>query len=137
MYSKPEIILDIQEWQIGKKNILEITIDESMEKPHFAEDENGKWLAYIRHHDQNLLANGILINYWKRLKSDKGTLVRYKEQEKCILDYLKKNESITIKEFSKLARIPFYRAEKIICNLLLLKILKINISENGYSYSLG
>jgi hypothetical protein len=53
------------------------------------------------------------------------------------MDYLKANETITFSGFRKLAKIPSYRAEKIIVNLLICKVLDMNISEKGYSYSLS
>lgn len=48
IYSDPPINFTTQQWQVEGKTVLEIQIEPSLTKPHFAKDENGKWLAYIR-----------------------------------------------------------------------------------------
>ena len=37
-------------------------------RPYKAKDENGKWLSYFRHHDQNLVANKVLLQVWRKEK---------------------------------------------------------------------
>ena len=47
IYSKPAIDFTTRQWQVEGKTVLEIGIEPGIEKPYFAKDENGKWLAYI------------------------------------------------------------------------------------------
>src|ERR1035437_8606807 len=54
LYSKPPILFHTQIWKAEGKTVLEINIHKSLERPHFAQDEKGKWLAYIRKGDQNI-----------------------------------------------------------------------------------
>ena len=136
MYSKPEIIPGVKEWHIADKTILEITIPESSQKPHFALNEDEKWMAYIRFQDKNILANSIILDVWKRKQGEMGTHIRYLKEEKLLLNYLEKNESITFNEYCKLGTIPYKKAKKVIVNLISLDILKINIDEKQFSYSL-
>jgi predicted HTH transcriptional regulator len=136
MYSKPEIIPEVKEWQISDKSILEINIPESSSKPHYALNDDDKWMAYIRFHDKNILANSIMIDVWRRKQGEKGTYIRYLKEEKLLLNYLGEFEKITIYEFCRLAGIPFKKAKIILVNLISLDILRINIEEKGFSYSL-
>ena len=69
IYSKPAIDFTTKQWHIEGKTVLEIGIEASDERPHFAKDENGKWMAYIRKDDENLLAHKIQIEVWKKQKS--------------------------------------------------------------------
>ena len=136
MYSKPEIILEVQEWHITDKTILEITIPESSKKPYFALNDNEKWMAYIRYHDKNILANSIMLDVWKRKQGEKGTYIRYLKEEKLLLNYLENRDMITFNEYCKLGTIPYKKAKIVLVNLLSLDILRINVSEKGFSYSL-
>lgn len=136
MYCNPVINFKTQEWNIYKKTILEVTVDESPDRPHFAENEDGKWLAYIRHLDQNILANSIMLKVWARQKSKTGTYVRYKTEEEFLLHYLKDKPFITLNHFCNLMHIPKHKAEKVLINLICLNIIQININENFFSYSL-
>jgi predicted HTH transcriptional regulator len=67
MYCKPAIPFTVKKWIVDKKTILEISIQHN-ENPSYVKDENGKWMAYVRVNDQNILANRILIEVWKRKK---------------------------------------------------------------------
>jgi predicted HTH transcriptional regulator len=59
IYSSPPINFSTKQWQAEGKTVLEIGIEASENKPHFAKDENGKWLAYTRMKDENVLAHKI------------------------------------------------------------------------------
>lgn len=136
MYSKPEIFPRLEEWHINDKTILEVIIPESNQKPHFALNEDDKWMAYIRFQDKNILANSILLDVWRRKQGQKGTYIRYLKEEKLLLNYLENHESICFNEYCKLGDIPFKRAKTVIVNLICLDVLKININEKLFSYSL-
>ncbi len=79
IYSKPAIIFLTKQWHVDGKTVLEIQIEPSNEKPHFAKDENGKWLAYIRSADENLLAHKIQIEFWKKQNSSQGIHFSYSD----------------------------------------------------------
>ncbi|MCD4791150.1 MAG: ATP-binding protein [Bacteroidales bacterium] len=137
MYSKPEIKFKSKEWVVEGKKVLEITIPASNEKPHYAQNEDGKWLAYIRVHDQNILANRVLVNAWKRKKSKEGTYINYTEKEKLLLEYLENHDSITLSKFRRIAGISAYKAGNILTNFLTLDIIETEISEKRTVYRLS
>ena len=72
IYSKPPIDFTTKQWHTEGKTVLEISVQHSDKKPHFAKDETGKWLAYIRIKDENVLAHNIQLVVWKKQKSPKG-----------------------------------------------------------------
>jgi len=47
------------------------------------------------------------------------------------LGYLKENDKITLVRFTKIARIVKEDAEKILINLMLLKVIRMEITEKG------
>lgn len=136
MYSKPKISIILREWNIESKTILEVTVDESPTKPHYALNEKDKWLAYIRFNANNILANRIMLKVWKRKRRKKGTYILYSREEKLLLNYLESNEAIYLTQFCKIAGIPKFKAENILVNLISLEIIKVNVSEESFSYSL-
>jgi predicted HTH transcriptional regulator len=137
LFCKPEIPVSIKQHKADGKTILEVEVSKGDKKPYLSKDENGKWKAYFRHGDQNLVANNIMLHLWRRNNGKKGVLIRFGKPENALLEYLKLNKTITFSGFKKIARIPSYRAENIIVNLLICKVLDMNISEKGYSYSLS
>ncbi len=136
MYCKPPVNFETYEWEEDGKTVLEIKISKSELKPHTAPNKEGKQMVYVRVNDQNLLANRILLDYWKAKKKNSNNLFRLHEPEKYILDYLANNESITLSYFQKQAQISHYRAQKILVSLLCMQIVKIHITEQGVYYTL-
>ena len=137
IFSKPEIDFDIKQHFIDGKTVLEVSIEESSQKPHFAKDESGKWLAYFRQDDENRLANKVLIEVWKKENSRKGIFIRYSDTERLLLDYLERNETISLSAFSRKARITFREAERIISDFIVLGILKIDQADKKIRYALS
>ena len=137
LYCKPEIVFTAKEWTVDGKSILEINIPKMSNIPHFAKNEDNKWLAYIRVKDKNLLANKILLEVWKRKKKTKGVYIKYSKIEKLLLDSLKNEKQITLNQFCKLAKIPRFKAEKVLVNFVLLKIIDIIFTEKGTFYKLN
>ena len=106
-------------------------------RPYQTKDENGKWRSYFRHHDQNLVANRILLQVWRKEKKGYGVLVKFGKVENSLMNYLFKNGSITLSRFRKIARISPYKAESILANLIILKVIIMNASEKGFIYELN
>jgi len=137
LFCKPEIPFAIKQHDADGKTILEVEVSKGDKKPYLSKGEDGKWLAYLRHGDQNLVANNVMLHLWRKNDRKKGILIRFGKPENALMEHLKMNRTITFSGFKKIARIPAYRAEKIIVNLLLCNVLEMNISEKGYSYSLS
>lgn len=136
LYCKPEVRFTFRRWDIEGKTILEVDIPKAKTRPYFAKTSDGKWLAYIRVKDQNLLANRVLLKIWEKEKSNKGTWIKYGEPEKKLLDYLQNNSHITLSKFTRIAKIPLKKAEEILVNLILPGILEMEFTEKSVYYLL-
>lgn len=137
IYSNPPISFSTQQWQIEGKTVLEIIIEPSKTKPHFARDENGKWLAYQRVGDENYLAGKIQINVWKKNNSPVGIHFTYSEHEKFLIDYLLNNPSITISKFIRQAHVSRNKAEEVLTNFVLMDIIKMTFEKDVTVFSLN
>jgi len=134
MYSKPPVEFTTQQHFVDGKTILEVIIEPSSEKPHFACDNEGKWWAYFRKIDENRLASKIMIEVWKKQKRSDGILITYSEAEKCLLDYLENNEKISVGKFARIAHLNYKQAEQIIINFRTLNILADCIGDSRIDY---
>jgi predicted HTH transcriptional regulator len=137
LYSRPEIGFRVNEWYIDGKTILEARIEKSSNPPHFARTENGKWLAFVRVNDENILANNIMIKVWKRLGRPTGTFIRYTDKEKILFEYLKQNETITLSSFQRLAHLNLNKATAILVNLIVLGLVSVTFRDKKIVYTLG
>lgn len=137
IYSRPAIDFTTKQWQAEGKTVLEIVIDPSGNRPHFAKDENGKWLAYIRIDDENVLAHKIQIEVWKKQKSPKGICFSYSDDERFLIEYLQQNESISFSKFMRLAQITRKKAEEILSNFVIIDVIRMHTTNEGTTFSLN
>jgi len=137
IYSNPAIDFETRQWNHEGKTVLEITVEPSEEKPHFAKDNSGKWLAYIRIADENFLAHKIQLEVWKKVKSREGIYFSYSDDEKFLVDYLLKNENISFSKFMRSAHISRKKAEEILRNFVILEIIKLNTTREGTLFYLN
>lgn len=136
-FCRPRVYFETRKWEVGKKTVVEVIIQPGDEKPYFVEEEDGKWLAYIRVKDQNLLANRILLKVWERKKQASGTLMKFTHVEEFLLVYLDNNPSITLEELCQLLRLPKYVAEKVLINLVSMDLLNMVIAEKNITFHLN
>lgn len=129
LYCRPEIDLAYRSWSIDGKTVLEIDVPIIENKPCLAENDEGKWVAYIRIKDQNIIASPIMLKYWRRLSSNAGAFIRYSDKEKKLLDFLNENPFITVGRFCRIASIPNYLAENILVNLIISGVIEIGHNE--------
>jgi predicted HTH transcriptional regulator len=136
-FCKPEILLEIYERPFKKKMILEVVIPEGKDKPYYARDEDGKWWVHIRVGDQSLLASKVVVDVLKRGSSKNPAVVEFSSKEKALLDYLRVNPKITIKEYCKLINISRWRAIKILVNLVSIGVIRSHTTEKTEFFTLS
>jgi predicted HTH transcriptional regulator len=137
LFCRPEISYKVTQHTTLGKTILEVEVKKGDQRPYQAVDDNGKWLPYFRNHDQNLVANKVLLQVWRKKEKPSGVLVKFSKPENMLLEYLKNNGSISLSAFRKTAHINGYKAEAILANLILFRVIIMKTSEKGFSYELN
>jgi predicted HTH transcriptional regulator len=118
-YCKPEINLQYEEiyysdpeTEEDEKTILVVNIAPSSQKPHFAQDTQGEWNAFIREHDKTVLAGKKMLNLLKVSYPEDNQAEPESKNEKRLLDYLRKYKRINLKQYADLVNISTRRARK-------------------------
>lgn len=137
LFCRPEIIFTTRQHTTGGKTILEVDVLKGDKRPYQAKDEEGNWITYFRNNDQNLVANKVLLQVWKKEEKKRGVMVKFSNAENTLMDYLVHNGSITLSKFRKIAKISGYKAESILANLIIFKVLVMKASDKGFTYELN
>lgn len=114
MYCQPPVQLENHIYKVEGKDVLEVRIAESDQKPICALDETGKAWAYVRIEDENILANPVHLNIWKHNRNDEKVIVTYSPREQELLTLLGQNGALTLNQCRKKTGMP--RQE--LCRLL-------------------
>ena len=136
-FCKPEIPINIREWQIGKKIVLEVDVPRGSDKPYYALGDDGKWWVYIRVKDQSLLASKVVMDVLKREGNGEQTMVTYTTKEKALLDYLSLHDRINITQFCRLVNISRRSATGILVNLISIGVIRVHHTEKTEFYTLS
>jgi predicted HTH transcriptional regulator len=135
-YCKPKIEFTSKEWNVNGKKVLEITIAASDKSPHRAPDKDGKYKAFLRYNDENILAPGVQMKIWQKQNSNDNISVTIEGANKELLDILNETPFITIEQFQQIAGLPKYTAEDILSDFVVLGIIEMKIVDKKILFSL-
>jgi predicted HTH transcriptional regulator len=136
-YCRPALEPLFEERYVDDKLILIVKIKESDLKPHYALADDGKWWVYIRVNDKSVQASKVVVDVLKKSHLTQGIMINYSENEQALLQYLAKNEKISLEEYYDLLNISRKKAYQILINLLLSGVIQVQTSEKGeYFYAI-
>jgi len=118
-----------------KKGVAIFKLAQSPNRPHYLKIDK-KRQSYIRVEDRSVQASIEVWEILKRSKSAKDVVFTYGRKEEILLKALEEKGKITLKEFSKLARIPKFLASKTLVKLVLANVLRIYPQESEDYFTL-
>ncbi len=136
MYCLPEVNISNKIYRVQGKDILEVTIEESKNKPIYAIDENNKPWAYVRIKDENILADTVFLNRWKHNKQEEKVIVTYSEREKHLLNIMDKYGELTLNKCSKLSDIPRTTTSRLLADFIRFGLVEQVFREHTFYFKL-
>ena len=111
-----------------KKGVAVFRIPLSSDRPHYLK-EGEKKQSYIRVQDRSVQASREVWEVLKRSRTPKDTIFTYGWKEEILVKALEEKGKITLKEFSRLAKIPRFLASKTLVRLVSANVLAIHPQE--------
>ena len=136
MYCIPEVSISNKIYRVQGKDVLEVTIEESENKPVCAVDVNNKAWAYVRINDENILADTVCLNMWKHNKQEEKVVVTYSEREKHLLNILDKYGELTLNRCSKLSNIPRITTSRLLADFIRFNLVEQIFREHTFYFRL-
>lgn len=138
VYCDPPVKFDYEIYEVEEKLVLLIDVPPSADKPHRVKEKEGKKLAYIRQDDENFVANKVLMRYMrdKNPEIQRKNLVAYGPAERLLFDYLSEHRDISVSKFARMAKIPLFRAEKILALFLKWEVVDYKANDKGIRFFL-
>lgn len=111
-----------------KKGVAVFRIPLSQDRPHYLKLGKKKQ-SFIRVADRSVQASREVWEVLKKSRSPKDTVFTYGRKEEILMKALGEKGKITMKEYSKLAGIPFFLASKTLVRLVAANVLIIHPQE--------
>ncbi len=118
---------------LGISKILRVEIEESQDKPHYAINEKGDRIIYVRAKDKSVPTNRLMLPGEGDAATDKLLASR---PVKNLVNHLRNNDSINEKDFSNLINVSVKRATRLLHDLTDKGIILKRGSGKGALYSL-
>ncbi|HEV7347207.1 ATP-binding protein [Telluribacter sp.] len=115
-----ELLIQYKAVQLGTKLVLRVEVDESEDKPHYAINEKGERIIYVRTKDKSVPTNRLMLPGEGDPDTEKLLASR---QVKSIIQYLRQNDAINAKLLSQMINISEKRAERMLNDLAIKNIL--------------
>lgn len=137
LYTRPAVRLDVKEWVVLNKKVLEIIVARSERELVYAPSkDDDKYLVYIRVHDENFPVNAVWLKAYRYKHGADKITVEYKESEETLLKYLEVHNYITFSAFCKLCRINHQKAIRILSQFVAMEIIVMDFTLQGVLYRL-
>ena len=130
LFTRPEVSFQSVPWNIGGKKVLEVMVMPGKQKPYLAPDEKGRWLAWVRNHDRNILAPPVLIEFWKKQMAGHQVVIEMGVPEKLLLRLFETQGLVSMEEFSRLIGISYREATRIITDFMLMGIAECRFEDD-------
>ncbi len=124
-FVRPAVVFKSREWDCAGKKVLEVIIPEGKERPYYAKGDDGRWLAWLRWADTDLLAPGVWLDYARRLADAQGVVIQYGLEEKILLRLFETKGLVTLEEYSTLTGLSHKAAGRIIADFMLMDIASL------------
>ena len=103
-YCKPEPSITFDTYHADGRTIVVATVPPSTKRPIFAQDEDGRMLAYVRIKDENIVASPVLLALWQESQKFRGSVITYDDTVRQLLDAMQGSQ--TLNQIVRLSRLP-------------------------------
>lgn len=136
MYCKPQVKCSMQNYLVENKTVLLVQIEESPEKPVYAQDNDGKWLAYLRIKDENILATPVHLRVWQQSGREEGELIEFTERERLLLQLLQDNDRLSLNRYCRLAHLSRPAAQHLLAKFIRYGIVEAVFEDHKFHFKL-
>ncbi len=135
-FCEPPVDVDFTVYETDDlRSIVVATVNNSLRKPHFAQDDHGEWQLYMRSIDKTLIASKKTQRMLELEDGEEDSTV-LDTKERFVLEYLKIKQTITAKILAQQLNISIQRANVMLVKLAKLGLILYDKDERGEHYLL-
>ena len=134
-YCKPEASVRFDTYHAEGRTIVVATVPPVDKKPICAQDEDGQMRAYIRIHDENIVASPVLFALWRESQQDQGATITYNDDIRKLLDVMQGQQ--TLNQIVRRSKLPRHKVITLLAHLIRFGTVRWEYVEKQFVFSLG
>ncbi|MBR5067783.1 MAG: putative DNA binding domain-containing protein [Bacteroidales bacterium] len=133
---RPEVDCTWENVKAEGHTVLIATIPASDNRPVMAREEDGRWRAYVRVADENIVATPVHLALWRSDQHDAGTLMRFTEQQSMALDVLAKegDAGLTLNQFCRRVTLSRKTSIRLLANLVRFSLVRMEYRAQQFRF---
>jgi predicted HTH transcriptional regulator len=134
-YCKPEASVRFDTYHAEGRTIVVATVPPADKKPICAQDEDGQMRAYIRIHDENIVASPVLFALWRESQQAQGATITYNDDIRKLLDVMQGQQ--TLNQIVRRSKLPRHKVITLLAHLIRFGTVRWEYVEKQFVFSLG
>ena len=137
-YCNPAVEIEVTPFRCENGlTVLRVEVPRAQRPPVMSETAPGKWAAYYRVKDENIVAPDIMVRAWRRAAESDGELLNLSGPESDFLRHLDANGPATPEEYMLKAHLSRTAAEEIIVRLAATGVVSFVFSGSSFRIALN
>ena len=132
MYCRPAQQLRFTAFTTDDGIVIRAEIDACPDRPVQAREPDGRWRAYYRVKDENIVASPLMVRAWQHRKRQSGAMIALSEQESVLLAELRRSGMANVEQLMIASRQSRAATEDIIVNLAAIGIVDFCYSNGRF-----
>ncbi len=117
-YCRPASDIRFETYVGDGRTVVIATVPEAASKPVRAICDDGKWRAFIRVGDENIVASPVHLRMWRDDLAARGPVVSVGEEEHLVMHVLDTTVGITLQQVVRRSHVPHHRVVVILARLV-------------------
>ncbi len=132
LYCRPEVTLEFTAFRVdGGLTVIRAVIPEIADRPVQAREPDGRWRAYYRVADENIVASPLMVKSWQLARDNNGILLTLSQAERTVLTLLESNRPMTVEMIMEQGHTSRITAEAAVVRLAALRMVKFVYTGGG------
>lgn len=117
-------------------NVVIAEVDAAEQRPVRAQLDDGKWCAFVRIADENIVASSVQMALWREEGKEQSTVLPFTEREHSLLRLLADALApLTLNRFARLGRLPRHRAVLLLAQFIRFGLVEQHFVNHTFVYS--
>lgn len=133
-YCHPASDIKFETFVAEGRTIVVATVPKAQHKPIKALGYDGKWKAYIRVADENIVASPVHLRIWRDEETSKGILVNIGDEEQQVMQALKGPPGITLRQVERTSGVGHHRTVNILAKLVRFELVQCQFYKQHFAF---
>ena len=134
-YCRPAAAISFETFLAEGRSIVIATVPRSDKKPIRALGDDGRWRAYIRVEDENIVASPVHLRIWRDELSPRGQLVNIGDDEAQVMRVMAEAPPLTLNQVARRSKVPRHRTVVILARLVRFGLAEWQLQDHQFVFS--